>query len=81
VDIVNLQMPLYPSTQHFFNDRMFSLMKRGAYLINTACGKLVERDAVVRAWNPASLLATPATFDSRNRRRRIVLGGLCPSTA
>jgi formate dehydrogenase len=49
VDIVNLQMPLYPSTEHFFNDRMFSLMKRGAYLINTARGKLVERDAVVRA--------------------------------
>jgi len=49
VDIVNLQTPLYPSTEHFFNDRMFSLMKRGAYLINTARGKLVERDAVVRA--------------------------------
>ncbi len=49
VDIVNLQMPLYPSTEHFFNDRMFSLMKRGSYLINTARGKLVERDAVVRA--------------------------------
>ncbi len=49
VDIINLQMPLYPSTEHFFNDRMFSLMKRGAYLVNTARGKLVERDAVVRA--------------------------------
>jgi formate dehydrogenase len=49
VDIVNLQMPLYPSTENFFNDRMFSLMKRGSYLINTARGKLVERDAVVRA--------------------------------
>jgi formate dehydrogenase len=42
-------MPLYPSTENFFNDRMFSLMKRGSYLINTARGKLVERDAVVRA--------------------------------
>lgn len=49
VDIVNLQMPLYPSTEHFFDDAMFAKMKRGAYLINTARGKLVERDAVVRA--------------------------------
>lgn len=49
VDIVNLQMPLYPSTEHFFDDKMFAKMKRGAYLINTARGKLVERDAVVRA--------------------------------
>lgn len=49
VDIINLQMPLYPSTEHFFNDEMFAKMKRGAYLINCARGKLVERDAVVRA--------------------------------
>ena len=49
VDIVNLQTPLYPSTEHLFNDAMFAKMKRGAYLINTARGKLVERDAVVRA--------------------------------
>lgn len=49
VDIVSLQMPLYPSTEHFFNDHMFSVMKRGSYLIDTARGKLVERDAVVRA--------------------------------
>src|SRR5258708_20312337 len=49
VDIVNLQMPLYPSTEHFFDDKMFAHMKRGSYLVNTARGKLVERDAVVRA--------------------------------
>lgn len=49
VDIVNLQTPLYPSTEHFFNDKMLAKMKRGGYLVNTARGKLVERDAVVRA--------------------------------
>jgi formate dehydrogenase len=49
VDIVDVHMPLYPSTEHFFNDAMFARMKRGAYLINTARGKLIERDAVVRA--------------------------------
>jgi formate dehydrogenase len=55
VDIVNLQMPLYPSTEHFFDDKMFALMKRGTYLINTARGKLVERDAVVRALKSGQL--------------------------
>ena len=49
VDIINLQMPLYPSTEHFFNAAMFAQMKRGAYMVNTARGKLVDRDAVVRA--------------------------------
>jgi formate dehydrogenase len=55
VDIVNLQMPLYPSTEHFFNDKMFAQMKPGAYLVNTARGKLVERDAVVRALESGQL--------------------------
>jgi formate dehydrogenase len=49
VDIVNLQVPLYPSTEHLLDDKMFARMKRGTYVINCARGKLVERDAVVRA--------------------------------
>lgn len=49
VDIVNLQVPLYPSTEHFFNQKMISDMKRGSYLINTARAQLVDRDAVVNA--------------------------------
>jgi len=49
VDIVNLQVPLYPSTEHLLGDKMFATMKRGTYVINTARGKLVDRDAVVRA--------------------------------
>jgi formate dehydrogenase len=55
VDIVNLQMPLYPSTEHFFDDKMFAQMKRGSYLVNTARGKLVDRDAVVRALQSGQL--------------------------
>ncbi|WP_158804142.1 NAD-dependent formate dehydrogenase [Acidisoma sp. L85] len=55
VDIVNLQMPLYPSTEHFFDDKMFAHMKRGTYLVNTARGKLVDRDAVVRALESGQL--------------------------
>ncbi|GAA5524407.1 formate dehydrogenase [Microbulbifer aestuariivivens] len=49
VDIVNMQLPLYPSTEGMLDDKMFEKMKRGTYVINTARGKLVERDAVVRA--------------------------------
>jgi formate dehydrogenase len=54
-DVVNLQTPLYPSTQGMFNDEMFALMKRGAYLINTARGALCDRDAVVRALKSGKL--------------------------
>jgi formate dehydrogenase len=54
-DIINLQTPLYPSTQGMFDDKMFKLMKRGAYLINTARGALCDRDAVVRALESGQL--------------------------
>jgi formate dehydrogenase len=42
-------MPLYPSTRHYINEKKLKLMKRGAYLINTARAELVDRDAVIAA--------------------------------
>ncbi|MEX3943329.1 NAD-dependent formate dehydrogenase [Paraburkholderia sp. BR10937] len=48
-DVINLQSPLYPSTEHMFNDELLSHVKRGAYLINCARGKLCDTDAIVRA--------------------------------
>jgi formate dehydrogenase len=55
VDVLNLQMPLYPSTEHYMDEKRLKLLKRGAYLINTARGKLVDRDAVVRALESGQL--------------------------
>lgn len=54
-DVVNLQVPLYPSTEKMFDDKMFELMKPGSYLINTARGALCDRDAVVRALESGKL--------------------------
>jgi formate dehydrogenase len=54
-DVLNLQVPLYPKTRHMFDDAMFALMKRGAYLINCARGDLCDRDAVVRAMESGRL--------------------------
>lgn len=54
-DIVNLQLPLYPSTVNMFDEKMISLMKRGSYLVNTARGALCDRDAVVRALESGQL--------------------------
>lgn len=48
-DVVTLNVPLHPETEHLFDDKMISKMKRGAYLINTARGKICDRDAVARA--------------------------------
>ena len=48
-DVVTLNCPLHPETEHMINDESLKLFKRGAYLVNTARGKLVERDSIVRA--------------------------------
>ena len=48
-DVVTINAPLHPETEHMFNDALIAKMKRGAYLVNTARGKICDRDAVVRA--------------------------------
>jgi formate dehydrogenase len=48
-DVVTINAPLHPETEHLFNESLISKMKQGAYLINTARGKICDRDAVVRA--------------------------------
>jgi formate dehydrogenase len=48
-DVVTINAPLYAETENLFDDEMFARMQRGSYLINTARGKICDRDAVVRA--------------------------------
>lgn len=54
-DIISLSCPLHPETEHLFDDKMISKMKRGAYLVNTARGKICDRDAVARALKSGQL--------------------------
>ncbi|MBC7769583.1 MAG: NAD-dependent formate dehydrogenase [Phycisphaerales bacterium] len=54
-DVVTINCPLHPETEHLFDDKMIARMKRGAYLINTARGKIADRDAVARALKSAQL--------------------------
>jgi formate dehydrogenase len=54
-DVVTINAPLHPETEHLFDDEMFAAMKRGSYLINTARAKICDRDAVVRALESGQL--------------------------
>jgi formate dehydrogenase len=48
-DLVTINAPLHPETENLFDEQLLAKMKRGAYLINTARGKICDRDAVARA--------------------------------
>ncbi len=54
-DVVTINTPLHPETEHLFNDALIAQMKRGAYLVNTARGKICDRDAVARALQSGQL--------------------------
>ncbi len=54
-DVVTINAPLHPETEGMFNDQLLAKMKRGAYLVNTARGKICDRDAVVRALESGQL--------------------------
>lgn len=48
-DVVSLHLPLTPEAHHLLNARSIARMKRGAYLVNTSRGKLVDTTAVIEA--------------------------------
>lgn len=48
-DIVSIHAPLTPDTRHLIRAETLALMKRGAYLVNTSRGALVDEDALCDA--------------------------------
>src|SRR5665809_143216 len=54
-DVVTINAPLHPETEGLFDDELLGKMKYGAYLVNTARGKICSRDAVVRALESGQL--------------------------
>ena len=54
-DVVTINAPLHPETENLFDEEMLGKMKRGAYLVNTARGKICDREAVARALESGQL--------------------------
>ena len=54
-DVVTINAPLHPETEHLFDADLIAKMKRGAYLVNTARGKICDRDAVAQACESGQL--------------------------
>jgi formate dehydrogenase len=54
-DVVTINAPLHPETENLFDAELIAKMKRGAYLVNTARGKICDRDAVAEACESGQL--------------------------
>jgi formate dehydrogenase len=54
-DVVTINTPLHPETEHLFNEALIGKMKQGAYLVNTARGKICDRDAIAKALKSGQL--------------------------
>ena len=54
-DVVTINCPLHPETENLFDDTMISKMKRGAYIVNTARGKICNREAIAKALKSGQL--------------------------
>jgi formate dehydrogenase len=54
-DVVTINAPLHPETENLFDEQLIGRMKRGAYLVNTARGKIANREAVAAALGSGQL--------------------------
>ncbi len=48
-DVLSLHVPLTPDTYHLLNEKTFNQVKRGAYIINTSRGKVIDTAALINA--------------------------------
>jgi formate dehydrogenase len=48
-DVITINCPLYPATEHMFDRKMLELMPKGSYIVNTARGKICDAQAIADA--------------------------------
>ena len=54
-DVVTINCPLHPETENLFNKSLISKMKKGAYIVNTARGKICNKDDIAAALKSGQL--------------------------
>ena len=80
-DFVSLHQPLNPTTRHQIGAREFGLMKKTAFIINTARGPIVDEKALVRALKGKKIAGAgldvfefePKVSDALKKMKNVVL--------
>jgi formate dehydrogenase len=78
-DVVTINAPLHRETEGLFDDELLGNAPRHIP-INTACGKICDRDAIVRALESGQLAGYAGDVWCPQPLRRIIPGGRCPTT-
>jgi len=87
VDIVSINCPLHPETEDMFNADLIGKMKRGAYIVNTARGKICNRDAIKEALESGHLAGYagdvwfPQPAPETHPWRNMPFNGMTPHTS
>ena len=68
-DFVTIHCPKNPETIGMFNAARLGRMKRGAFIVNTARGGIIDEPALHAALTPGIWPAPGSTCSRRNRRR------------
>ena len=66
-DYVSVHAPLTPNTRGMMNAQVFAKMKKGAYLVNTARGPLIDEAALVAALDSGTSAAPGSTSSPASR--------------
>ena len=48
-DVLSVHVPLRPNTEGLVNEKMIRKLKKGAILVNTARGKIIDESALIKA--------------------------------
>ncbi len=54
-DFITLHVPLTPETRHLVDRRRLSLMRKGAFIVNTARGEVIDEAALISALNTGAI--------------------------
>ncbi len=77
-DIATIHCPYLPTTHHLINKSNIGFMKRGAYLINTARGAILETGALISALKSGQLRG--AGIDVLEDEDKMKIGNMSPAS-
>ena len=76
-DVVTINCPLHPETENLFDAELISKMKKGAYIVNTARGKICDRQAIVDALESGQLSGYAGDVWFYNLHQTTMFGEVC----